>query len=419
MESVLNNPEIANMRNQNHLKTLDNIETPYFLIDEKELMSNVVNLQSALNTYWNNALVAYSFKANALPWLVTYFKDMGFYAEVVSDDEYQLALMLGYEKTKIIYNGPCKSKESFIDAMNNGCIVNIDSQTELLWLNDLDCSSNKKYEVGIRVNFDLEMLCPGESSMGTAGSRFGFCYENGELKKAIDSLRRLNHVNLVGLHLHCSSKSRSVNIYRAISKIACEIKESYALELKYVDIGGGFYGGMIDKPQFTDYLEVISSELKKAFDKDNVVLIVEPGASLVSSPFSYVTKVIDVKQTTANNFVVTDGSRIHIDPLMHKTEYFFNVIYNQENRVGIIEKQVVSGFTCIEFDRLFVLEKYPKLSIEDMIIYQKVGAYTLCLSPLFIKNYPSVYVKQKDTYALVRKKGTVEDYLNINNAFNS
>jgi diaminopimelate decarboxylase len=402
------------MLNHRDLERLDHIETPYYIIDENELRSNVEKLRMALNTSWNNSLIAYSFKANALPWLLTYFMNSGLYAEVVSDDELQLALMLGYEKSKIVYNGPCKTRVTFLDAINNGCLVNIDSQRELLWLNDLDRSENKKYNVGIRVNFDLEVRCPGESVAGAEGSRFGFCYENGELKKAIDYIRHLDNVSLVGLHLHCSSKSRSVNIFRTISRIACEITESYALDLAYVDIGGGFYGGLIDKPQFTDYFEAISGELSKTFDKDNTVLIVEPGTSLVSSPFSYVTKVTDIKQTTANIFVVTDGSRVHVDPLMKKTGYFFDLINNQDSKGTVLEEQVITGFTCMEFDRLFVLEKYPKLSVGDRIIYQKVGAYTLCLSPLFIKNFPAVYVKNDDNCILVRKPGTVKEYLNIN-----
>lgn len=403
------------MENRNILDKFSPIETPYFLIDENELKSNVEKLRKALNFNWKNFIIAYSFKTNALPWLLTYFMNSGLYAEVTSDDEFQLALMIGYEKHKIIYNGPCKTKGTFLEALNNDCIVNIDSQRELLWLEDLDYSKNKQYKVGIRVNFDLEMYCSGESSMGKEGSRLGFCYENGELEKAINTIRNLSYVNLVGLHLHCSSKTRSINIYRAISKITCEITKYFDLRLEYIDIGGGFNCGMIDKPQFIDYFEVVSRELSKVFDKEDIVLIVEPGTSLVSSPFSFVTKVIDVKQTTINTFAVTDGSRIHIDPLMRKTRYFFDVIYDHEDKGIIIEEQVISGFTCMEFDRLFVLEQYPKLSVGDQIIYRKVGAYTLCLSPLFIKNFPAVYVKDKDNYTLVRNKGTVEEYHNINN----
>lgn len=32
-----------------------------------------------------------------------------------------------YEKDKIFYNGVANSKETFVEAIKNGCIVNIDS----------------------------------------------------------------------------------------------------------------------------------------------------------------------------------------------------------------------------------------------------------------------------------------------------
>jgi len=387
------------------------IETPYFLIDENELSNNINNLKKALNLYWNNYIISYSFKTNSLPWLVDYFKTSGFYAEVVSDDEYQLANVMGYYKQRIVYNGLVKSKETFLEAIMNGCIVNIDSQRELHWLKELDISNEQKYEVGIRVNFDLEKYCPNESAMGDKGSRFGFCYENGELKKAIEYIKTINHVTLTGLHLHCSTKTRSLNIYRAISIIACEIKQSYGLALKYVDIGGGFFGGLKGKPEFEDYLAVISKELSNQFDKEKTILIVEPGTSLVSSPFSFVTRVIDVKVTSVNNFVVTDGSRNNVDPLRQKHKYFFNIDSKISSDNEILETQVISGFTCMEDDRLFILENHRKLSIGDTITYEKVGAYTMCLSPLFIKYFPAVYVKKEAVINLIREKWTAKDYL--------
>ena len=400
------------MENINNLIKQYNLETPYFLIDKKELRNNICDLKNALECYWSNYIIGYSFKTNSLPWLIDYFKDEDFYAEVVSDDEYQLALAMEYEKYKIVYNGPQKSKNTFLEAIRNGCIVNIDSQRELSWLEDLDDLSNRKYEVGIRVNFELERHCPNESAMGSEGCRFGFCYENGELKKAIDYIGTLNHVSLVGIHLHCSTKTRSLNIYRAISKVACEIKRVYTLNLKYIDIGGGFFGGLKDKPQFSDYLEVIESELGEEFDKDNTVLIIEPGTSLVSSPFRFVTSVIDVKKTTANNFVVTDGSRINIDPLFNKSRYFFNIENKYNHPRKVIKSQVISGFTCMEDDRLFKLENHPQLLVGDKVIYEKVGAYTICLSPLFIKYFPDVYVKDEEDVYNVRERWTAIDYLN-------
>ena len=394
------------------LRMQNDLDTPYFIIEEKELQKNIIDLQNALRNYWGrNYIIGYSFKTNSLPWLLNYFKKYNFYAEVVSDDEYQLAHELGYKKNKIVFNGPRKSRENFINAIRNKCIVNIDSQRELYWLKELEDLNGEKYEVGIRVNFDLERYCPNESAMGNEGGRFGFCYENGELKRAIDYINSLSHVRLVGLHLHFSTKTRSLNVYKAISKMACEIKKNYELDLKYIDIGGGFYGGLEDKPKFKGYMEVISRELDKVFDKEKMVLIVEPGTSLVSSPFSFVTSVIDVKKTTVNNFVVTDGSRINIDPLMNKSKYFYSIKYGDNSKRNVIKSQIISGFTCMENDRILKIENQPQLLIGDKIIYEKVGAYTIALSPLFISYFPDVYVKNNEEIYKVRKKWTAKEFL--------
>lgn len=388
------------------------LTTPYFIIEEKELLKNVTSLKNALEQYWgNNYIIGYSFKTNPLPWLLNYFKKHDFYAEVVSDDEYQLAYEIGYKNDRIIYNGPWKSRESFINALKNKSIVNIDSQRELYWLKELESINGEKIEVGLRVNFDLEQCCPHESAMGNEGGRFGFCYENGELKRAIDFIGSLSHVSLAGLHLHFSTKTRSLNVYRAISKTACAIKKKYKLELKYIDIGGGFYGGLENKPQFKDYMEIIAKELSQEFDKEKVKLIVEPGTSLVSSPFSFVTSVIDVKQTTVNNFVVTDGSRINIDPLMNKTRYFYTVMYKDDSKRKKLETQVIAGFTCMENDRIFKMENCPQLQVGDKIIYEKVGAYTIALSPLFISYFPDVYVKNNEGIYKVREKWTAKKFM--------
>ena len=396
---------------RNQRLTHDQLETPYFLIDEQELQSNLNQLEEALQKHWANSLIGYSFKTNGLPWLLNYFKEREIYAEVVSDDEYELAKKLGYEKDKIIYNGVAKSKVTFIEAIKNRCIVNVDSQRELDWLKELDQSSEENFEVGIRVNFDLELACPNETVAGAEGGRFGFCYENGELKKAIGTINALKTISLKGLHLHCSTKTRSLNIYREISKMACEITQKYSLKLKYVDVGGGFFGGLNDKPQFDEYIELISSELSKVFNSKDTVLIVEPGTSIVSSPFSFVTSVVDEKQTSANHFVTTDGSHININPLKNKGIKFFRVQYKDGSERHIIDKQVISGFTCMEDDRIMVLEEAPQVLVGDQIIYEKVGAYSMSLSPLFIKFFPAVYVEKDGLIMEAREKWTVDHYL--------
>ena len=383
-----------------------NYKTPYYVIHKDELDSNFNMLTEALKKHWNNFIIGYSYKTNALPWIIKHFDSLGCYAETVSEDEYNLAKLIGVKKNRIIYNGPIKTRESFVEALENNCIVNIDSQREIEWL---DLVKKDKRIVGVRINFDVEKKCPGQSQCAEAGGRFGFCYENGEFAKIVSALREKN-VKISGIHLHTSSKSRGLDIYRAIAEMACLVQKEFNFELDYVDVGGGFFGGLPTKPQFDEYMELMADILADRFDKDKTKLIVEPGMAVVGAPISYVSTVIDVKDTDYNRFVVTDGTRTNIDPLMSKSSYFH--IYERCGETAVIPKQVICGYTCMEHDRLFVAEDEPELRIGDRITYQKVGAYTMCLTPLFIKYFPDVYVEEKGEFKLVRKAWSPNEYIN-------
>lgn len=384
-------------------------DTPCYVIHKEALAEGIEKLKSALNIYWKNAVIGYSFKTNSLPWVVAFMKNNDCYAEVVSEDEYRLARHMGYDK--IIYNGPVKGREGFMEALEAGHIVNLDAKRELSWLAEY----GRPAKVGLRVNFDLEAACPGEASGGAEGGRFGFSYEAGELEAAIRRIQQIEGAELAGIHLHCGSKTRSLAIYRAIAQMACRIRREYQLHLSYVDVGGGYFGGMENKPQFADYMQCISEELKKEFLPEETTLIVEPGTSLITPPVDYVTTVVDVKQTNLNCFVVTDGSRIDVDPLMTKSSYFYHIERAGDDSVKAKEankqKQVICGFTCMENDRLFVLEQAEKLREGDRIIYHKVGGYTMCLTPLFIRYFPAVYVEENGQYREVRSHWTWEAYV--------
>lgn len=379
------------------------LNTPYYQINKDALDDGLFKLNEALKSSWSNYIIAFSYKTNALPWVIQYFRDRDCYAEVVSNDEYELAKAIGARK--IIYNGIAKSKDTFLEAVRNHSIVNIDAEYEIDWLDELQPGENT---IGVRVNFDLESKCPGQTQCGEDGERFGFCYENGELKRIIDKIQKKG-VSVTGLHLHKSSKTRMPDIYRAIAETAVEISAKYNLSLSYVDIGGGFFGGLETKPQFPVYFNLISDILRKQFDPQTTALIVEPGMALIGSPVDYVTTVLDVKKTMRNTFVVTDGSRIHIDPLMTKKDYFNDIVRIDNNRPRV-QRQVISGFTCMEHDRLFIIENEPQLIPGDQIIYHKVGAYTMCLAPLFIKWYPDVYLKDGDQVIKLRDKWTISEY---------
>ena len=121
------------------------------------------------------------------------------------------------------------------------------------------------------------------------------------------------------------------------------------------------------------------------------------------------TEVIDVKQTNLNDFVIIDGSRINIDPLFHKSDYFYKILKKQKDNT-IKTKQIITGFTCMELDRLFTINNDLELKEKDRLLFEKVGAYTISLSPLFIQYYPTIYLYRDGKYKIIREKWEVKEY---------
>lgn len=388
---------------------MQDMKTPYFLISRKEFDNNVAGLNRAINRHWNNTLVGYSVKSNGMPWVLKYMKEQNFYAEVVSDDEYQLAKACGYPINQIIYNGIAKEEESFNEAICGGAIVNIDSWREVRWLKKLPADVVKK--IGLRVNFDLEKMCPGQTAGGKEGSRFGLSYENGDLQKVAEELGALPNAKIIGLHMHNSIPTRSLDAYCALSKKACEIAENLNLDLEYVDMGGGYFGGMENRPNYMNYLAIIADTLSEFFDKEKTKLIVEPGQSILATAITYWTSVVDVKDTIYNRFIITDGGRTQIDPMFRKSSHFYEICAEGYEMRAVHPKQIVSGFTCVEGDRLFTLINQPELKEGDIIAYHKIGAYTYTSASQFIKFLPSIYVEDEKGIHEVCKKWVADDFM--------
>lgn len=391
------------------------LKTPYYRIDEALLDKDIDMLKAALNENWKNHICSFSVKTNSLPWLLEHFRTKGFYAEVVSKDEYDISQRLGYTPDKVIYNSPVKERESFEEVLVAGGLVNMDSAYEPVWLAEIaSANPDRIFKVGLRVNCDLSKLLPDEVLADEEGSRFGYCYENGTLGKVIDTVRGIKNVRITGLHLHSSTKSRSVNAFRALASIAVKLSAEFSLDLEYVDMGGGYFGGMKDKPDFRDYIPAIAEELRKGFDPKKTTLIVEPGVSLVSSSMSFVTSVIDVKDVRGHRYAIIDGSRVNLNPQVSRRWYLHRLDYLGENADSrnIMESQMICGSTCMEYDRLFAAENEKELLPGDRVVFLNAGGYTMCLTPLFIHYFPGVYVKKTDnTLFTARSPWTNDEYM--------
>ena len=396
---------------------MNNVAAPFYRIKEKDLLYDISLLRDSLTKHWGNFVMGYSVKTNSLPWLLSYLKGQGFYAEVVSATEYDLAARLGFPANRIIYNGPIKDKEVFDTVLLAGGYVNLDSSDEFLFIKELSARyPDKQFCVGVRVNCDIASLCPSEQLVEEEGGRFGYCYENGSLKAVIDNLHSLSNVKVGGLHLHSSTQSRTVQVYGALAQMAVNIARDYALDLDYVDMGGGYFGGRDDKPDYRDYFAEICKVLGTYFDKTKTTVIAEPGVSLISRATTFETEVLDVKDIRGRKFLVTNGSRVNLNPLVTRHVYPHHIVYKDDPSGRPIEKtQWVCGATCMEYDRLFEIVDDKALVPGDKIIYDTAGGYTMCLNPLFIHYFPAVIIEKTDgSLFTAREAWTNDEYLQKN-----
>lgn len=368
-------------------------KTPYYLIYKKKFHKNCLEIENNFKRLWGNKFqCGYSFKTNYSQELIKMAKDRGWFAEVVSDDEFVYAQKLGFGNQEMICNGPVKGN-MLQQALEQYQILNVDSLQEVKKICEIVKNRNlckKKLRIGLRVNFDLESVCPGETTAGEDISRFGLSYENGDLKRAILCFYE-NEIPVSGIHMHTSTKSRSLSVFKELSKMVCRLKKELDLNLKYIDIGGGFFGGQIinSKPLMSEYAEVISKELKKQFDPRLVTLIVEPGASVIATAVDYVSGVANIRNILNERVITLDGTVLHINPFMVTRKPVLEIEKIGNAKVDV---QHLCGCTCMEKDRFDTLYNYKELLLDSKIIFHNAGAYTMSLNNQFIVKPPNVYV---------------------------
>lgn len=373
------------------------LRTPCYVYDEAELSGNLLAFLDAAKSIWpyGDVDLGISVKTAPIAGLVSYAKECGYQAEVVSDEEYRLALNAGFHDHEIIFNGPIKGREALERAINGHAMVNLDSKREIRWVKEL-ASHGIDCKVGLRINFDLESACPGETSSHGEPARFGFCFEDGSLTEAVSELRK-SGIEPIGLHAHFSTETHSLKVYSAICDAVCRIAEHETLRsLDYIDIGGGFYGGGDNRSVYSDYVRCISEGLRPLCEKRPMRLVLEPGGSVLATAGSLLGRVIDVKTVREARYIVTELSKLHLNSTLFNRRSFSCAVITEDNKKKL-PVQTICGFTCMEMDRIVDLIDQPELSEGDIVQIKNAGAYAASFAPrLFIKSAPEVYLRRRD-----------------------
>ncbi len=382
----------------------------FYVFDAARFRENFRALEGALCAEYPKVRIGYSYKTNYTPTICREVDALGGLAEVVSAMEWTIARRVGVEPSNIIYNGPNKSRESFVEAVRGGALVQLDSARDWQMLRQLAADApDEEFHFGIRVNFDLD----------GGVSRFGLD-RGGELFREIVRLAG-STPNLVLDGIHCHFPNRPVETFATrIQELVVVAQEIFPSPPKYLDLGGGYYGELsdelasrfgVDSVSFSDYARAIGPVIGKAYPnpEDCPTLLVEPGTALVADSMRFFTKVIDVRRIRGRSVATVDGSLFNTSPYSRFQKLPLEV-YSIEARSSD-RKCDVAGFTCIESD-LLVKDLPVDLEVGDFISFCNVGSYSITMKPPFILPSPPILqTSDWQSFSLVRRAERVDDLL--------
>lgn len=389
----------------------------FYVLDSNIFKNNYIKFLDEFSQLYEKSSIGYSYKTNYTPSFCNIVNELGGYAEVVSEMEMDLALKLGVDHKRIIYNGPYKSYKSIEKSLLNKVTLNIDSFSEIKKIESIsEKYPNKKFSVGIRCNFNLSNF---------KMSRFGINYANGDLAKAIKILNTHSNINIIGIH--CHFPNRDLKSFEDRLDKMLEISSSlFDNKINYIDLGGGFFGNMSDSlknqfnsniPSFNDYAALIAKRFAKEFSSLDPSLrpelILEPGTALVADTMRFVTKVISIKQLDEYSIATVAGSKFNIVPQADGIDLPFEIINKGEDSDRIQYK--IAGYTCIESD--YLCNNYRGLIEEDdFVIFQNVGSYSIVMKPPFIHpNVPIIEMESDNKFSIVKRQ---EELDNVFQTFN-
>ena len=386
----------------------EKIGDAFYMLDSNQFKQNFIELKSEFTSIYPNFNIAYSYKTNYTPKLCRIVNDLGGYAEVVSDMEMEIALRIGVDPKKIIWNGPFKNAKKVEQLLVIGGTVNIDSACEI----DLVAAIARKYpnhklNIGVRCNFDVN---------DGVVSRFGFDIESEDFKKAMDLFCNYKNLYLIGLQCHFAT--RSLDTWKSRAEGMLALIDKLGILPEQIDLGGGLFGKMADSlkaqfdceiPSYKQYAEAVAPVFADHFKKINnkPLLLIEPGSALVGDCMHFAARVVNIKDVRGKAIATLLGSIYNINPTLNKKNPPINV-YSMGCEQMEYKDLDFGGFTCIESDYLY-RHFSGKLAKGDMVVFGNVGSYSVVLKPPFIlPNFPIIDVSDGEL-EIIKRGETFDD----------
>ncbi|MEL6239267.1 MAG: alanine racemase, partial [Pseudomonadota bacterium] len=194
------------------------VGTPFYCYSEATLRRHVRVFQEAFEGA--DLLTAFSVKANSNISILKVLASEGTGADVVSAGELKRARLAGIDASKIVFSGVGKTRDELALGLGEGIHqFNVESENELIALNDVAISMGTTAPIAFRVNPNVAAGGHEKISTGKAEDKFGVPWS--EAHRLYAKARDLPGIDVKGVDVHIGSQIASLEPFRlAFEKVA-------------------------------------------------------------------------------------------------------------------------------------------------------------------------------------------------------
>ena len=324
-------------------------------------------------------LVCFAVKSNPNIAILNVMAKLGSGFDIVSQGELERVLAAGGDAGRVVFSGVAKSHQEIARALEvNIRCFNVESEAELLRINQIAGEMGKIAPISLRVNPDVDAHTHPYISTGLKENKFGVSVE--QAREVYKVAATLPNIEIVGMDCHIGSQLTELQPFLdAVDRliVLMEQLKQDGIRLKHLDLGGGLGVTYTDEtpPHPTEYAKALWEKLS-AFSE--LEIIVEPGRAITANAGILVTKVEYLKSNESRNFAIVDaGMNDMIRPALYQA--YMNIL--EIDRTLVREEKIydVVGPICETSD---FLGKQRKLAIAegDYLAQRSAGAYGASMS---------------------------------------
>ena len=350
------------------MRLAENFETPLLVLSIEQIEKNYLFLKKHLP----GVKIHYAMKANPDLRILERLSELDSCFDVASDGEIRTLSELGIDGSKLIYANPIKTAAGLKACGDAGVNrMTFDSETEIAKIAK-ECPGAT---VLLRLRID------NAKAHVDLNKKFGAPKE-----KALSLLTaaQATGLDVAGIAFHVGSQTVVADPYLEaldiVRQIFEEAKKTAGLQLRVVDIGGGF---PIPAPGVHFNLATMLDQIKARLDEDfpNTEIWAEPGRYMCGTAVNLITSVIGVNERNGQVWYFLDDGIYGSFSGVIFDQWDFKLI--SFKHTGKRHQATFAGPSCDSLDIMFRGKLTEPLEVGDLLLVPICGAYTSASATTF------------------------------------